>query len=93
MYFKYAIVRRAPVWNFLFRIKRTSLTYLGAEWPISHCTQVWKNTHILMISNSVTHLLIYTNTDIAVPCTNVPALSTDIVALNGECFMMSHNVS
>ena len=31
-----------PVWNFLFRIKRSSLTYFCGERPISHCTaNIW----------------------------------------------------
>ena len=43
----YAIVtvahdNQSPVWNLLFRIKLTSLTYLYGEWPISHCAaNIW----------------------------------------------------
>ena len=42
---------QTPVWNFIFRIK---CTYLGREWPISHCmaTCNYLNLSTLLISTA-----------------------------------------
>ena len=50
-----------------------------------------KRIHISMISNSVTHLRRYTNSSIAGNSAPAP-MSPRVVASNGECFVMFHNV-
>ena len=86
----------------LFILERVVyIVYIGitnTASPISQETprqiQVWKSTHISMISNSVTHLQSYTNSAIAgnsARSLTSPhlTLSTDIVALNEECLSVS----
>ena len=86
-------------WNFIYNAQK--LLYLsGWSWfqfsiPVSKLSSIsrfGKNTHILRISNSVTHLWSYTNTAIADIIRNsLPG--ADIVTSNCECFMMFYSIS